>query len=87
MTILLCGQVGYTLGPISGKEDVNALVPEMGGRLRQCFPTAVITWDPPSQGWPQELEDLPDCNCSHQQLQDHLPEGLIDRQSSTPLWW
>ena len=33
MTILLCGQVGYALGPISGKEDVNALVPEMGGMV------------------------------------------------------
>ena len=31
MTILLCGQVGYALRPISGKEDVNTLVPEMGG--------------------------------------------------------
>ena len=30
-TILLCGQVGNALGPISSKENVNTLVPEMVG--------------------------------------------------------
>ena len=90
--VLLCCQVGDSLGPISGEENVDTLISEDWGnimirKLVTSYSYKLATWNPPSLNSPLGLEDLQDCSCSRWLPQDQLPGRLTDRRSSTPPWW
>ena len=66
--VLLCRQVGDSLGPISSEENVDTLISENWDNMIRNIVTSysyeLVTWNPPSLNSPLGLEDLQDCSCS-----------------------